>query len=459
MRKTILGTLAITLLAACGKGDKPQPTTAPTTAAPTTAPPTTAAPTTAAPTTPTEADAGPTPTTAAAPDAAAPEPPVPTEPATEIVLWHSFRAGELEAFDKVVANYNASQKKVYVKSHAIPFDPFVDKITVTVPRGEGPDLFIFAHNMIGNWVDKGVLEPISGMVDGEYLKQFTPWSVKALVYQKSLYGLPLAFKSLVMFYNKKLIPEPAATMEELIEQVKPLQKPDERFGIVYQAGGLYFHAMWFHAFGGAVFDDNHQPAFDTPAQVAGLEFVRTLHMDHKVLPAGVGGFMVTSLFNEGNAAVVFNGPWFLAELTPSDKLDFGIKMIPTVQGKQPKPFLGIESLFVSKTSKHKEAAIQAALYLAGEESARERMTTGKQPVCHAKVLAEGAAADPMMKVFMDQADQAVLMDATPQMQLMWTPGDTAISAGIFVADRKPAAELKKAQAKALAEIKRAEQPQ
>ena len=169
--------------------------------------------------------------------------------------------------------------------------------------------------------------------------------------------------------------------------------------------------------------------------------------------------MVTSLFNEGNAAVVFNGPWFLAELEPSDKLDYGMRTIPTVQGKTPKPMLGVEAIFITKTSEKKEAALEAALYLAGEDSARERMTTGKQPVCHAKVLADGAAADPSMKVFMDQAENAVLMDATPEMQLLWTAGDTAISGGIFVEDRSPATELKKAQAKMLADISKAEKPQ
>ena len=64
-----------------------------------------------------------------------------------------------------------------------------------------------------------------------------------------------------------------------------------------------------------------------------------------------------------------------------------------------------------------------------------------------------------MKVFMEQADQAVLMDSSPEMQLLWTPGDTAISAGIFVEDRKPADELKKAQAKMVADISKQDKPQ
>ncbi|MBL8787049.1 MAG: extracellular solute-binding protein [Deltaproteobacteria bacterium] len=458
MRKSIVIMCSALAFVACGKSEpKPGAPDAATPAPAADAAPPTPAGDVAAP----AADAAKTP----APDAgAAPAADAAAAPAgdasagetTEVVLWHSYRAGELEAFDKVVDTFNNSQKRVRIRSQAIPYDPFVDKVTITVPRGQGPDLFVFAHNMIGNWVEKGVLEPLSGKVDGEYLKQFLPESVKALVYRKNLYGLPLAMKSLVMFYNKKLLPEAPTTMEELVEKVKPLQKPDERYGIVYQAGGLYFHAMWIHAFGGVIFDDNHVPAFDSPGHLAALEYVRGLHMKEKVLPKGISGFMVTSLFNEGNAAVVFNGPWFRAEI---ENVDYGMATIPTVQGKTPKPMLGIEAVFVTKTSTKKEAALEAALYLAGADSARVRMNLGKQPVCQAAVLAEGAAADPAMKVFMDQAQNAVLMDSSPEMQLLWTPGDTAISAGIFVEDRKPADELKRAQAKMVGDIGKAEKPQ
>jgi arabinogalactan oligomer/maltooligosaccharide transport system substrate-binding protein len=146
--------------------------------------------------TPTPAPAPtPTPTPEPTPEAT-PEPAKPTE-TTEVVLWHSYRAGEEAAFEKTVAAFNAQDNGVRIRSQAIPSDPFVDKVTITVPRGQGPDLFIFAHNMIGNWVEKGVLEPLSGKVDQETLKQFVPEAVKAMVYRKNLYGLPLAFKSLV----------------------------------------------------------------------------------------------------------------------------------------------------------------------------------------------------------------------------------------------------------------------
>lgn len=377
------------------------------------------------------------------------EPAASAEP-TKVVLWHAYRAAEKDAIEQVVKAFNASHPAIVVRAQAIPYDPFVDKVTITVPRGQGPDVFIFAHNMIGNWVEEGVLEPLSGKIDGASLKAFLPSSVKALVYRKNLYGLPLAFKSLVFYYNKALLPGGVpATMEELIPKLQALTTGD-RHGLAYEAGLLYFHAPWIHAFGGRFFDDEHKPAFDTPEGAKALEFARSLHFKDKLLPKGLSGFMVTSLFNDGNAAVVMNGPWFRAEIKP--QVDYGVAVIPTVQGGVAKPLLGIEAVFVSKTSKHKAAAIEFAQYLAGPASAKVRMDVGKQPVAHLATLEEGAKRDPAMRVFMDQSKQAVLMDASPEMQLVWSTMDSAVAKGIFAKDAKPSEELKKAQAKLLVDL-------
>jgi arabinogalactan oligomer/maltooligosaccharide transport system substrate-binding protein len=373
------------------------------------------------------------------------------DPRAVIVLWHGYRAGEQVAIEQVVERFNASQDRVVVRAQAIPSTPFADKVTISVPRGQGPDVFIFAHDKIGTWVEKGVLEPLAERVSEAELAPFVPQSVRALVYLGNLYGLPLSLKTLVMFYNKALLPAPPPTMEGLIEAVKPLQVKGKRHGIVYQAGSLFFHAMWIHAFGGALFDDRHEPALDSEAQVEALDFVRSLHLAHGVLPAGVNGFMVTSLFNQGDAAVVFNGPWFRAEIAG---VDYGIAPIPTVRGAVPRPLLTVEAVFVSKTSRHKDAAIEFAKFLAGFDAAKTRLELGKVPVAHRQALEDGAASDPSLRVWMEQAERSEVSDASPEMQQLWGPADNAIAAGIFDETRSPRDQLEKAQRRVLAELAR-----
>ena len=374
----------------------------------------------------------------------------PPKPVAEVVLWHAYRAAEKEALDQVVAGINAAGGPVRIRSQAVPYDPFVDKVTITIPRGQGPDLFIFAHNMVGAWAQEQLLESLSKAVTSDTLRSFLPETVTPLVHDGNLYGLPLAFKSLVLFYNKKLLPEIPSTMDLLLPRLVEIQKANPGVhGLVAEAGLLYNHAPWMHAFGGAIFDASGQPSLSSEGQRRAVTWTRALHTEHKVLPSGLNGFMVSSLFNEGKAVVALNGPWFRAEL--ADSVDAGVSVIPSLEGRLARPFLGVEAVYVSRRSEHKEAAIEAAKLLAGAASAQIRMETGKQPVAHQATLNEGAKGDPDLAVFLEQAATAIPMSSRPEMQLVWSTMDMAIQ-GVVYGDKDPKKALEAAQAKVKADI-------
>jgi|SRR5947209_3250329 len=76
--------------------------------------------------------------------------------AKEIVIWHGYRGGEKAAFEQVIEEFNkANAGKVHASSLAVPYDAFADKISAAVPRGKGPDVFIFAQDRLGGWVAAG----------------------------------------------------------------------------------------------------------------------------------------------------------------------------------------------------------------------------------------------------------------------------------------------------------------
>jgi arabinogalactan oligomer / maltooligosaccharide transport system substrate-binding protein len=48
----------------------------------------------------------------------------------------------------------------------VPYDAYADKITAAVPRGKGPDVFIYAQDRLGGWVEAGnTIEPIDFFLD------------------------------------------------------------------------------------------------------------------------------------------------------------------------------------------------------------------------------------------------------------------------------------------------------
>jgi len=362
---------------------------------------------------------------------------------TPVVLWHSYRADERKALEEVVSKFNATHAKIQVNLLAVPNDAFPDKISAAVPQGKGPDLFIFAHDRLGDWAENKIIEPIDFWVDDALKKRFMPQTVAPLVYRKSLYGLPMAFKSTALFYNKTLVPIPPKTTDELIAMAKKLtDKSKKQYGLVYENANFYHHSAWLFGFGGQVFDGAGKLALNTPQAVASLKFAQELRTRHGIVPEELSSVLVTSLFNEGKAAMAINGPWFRGELKSG--LNYGVAMLPTISqiNKPARPFMGSEALLMSTRSKNKEAAFEVMTWLTDIESARIRLTVGKQTVANA--AAYQGVSDPMLQVFRAQLDQTVPMPNTPQMLMVWQPATTALNK-VVNGGGDPAAALKQAQ--------------
>jgi arabinogalactan oligomer/maltooligosaccharide transport system substrate-binding protein len=375
--------------------------------------------------------------------------------AVEIVLWHAYRGQEKEAFEATCKTFTETFPTIVVKPQEVPFMALRDKIVVTVPRGTGPDLFVYVHNPIGDWLHKGdILVPLSSYIEQfdsfENLTAFIPDTVKALAYDGTLYGLPLAFKARAMFYNKKLIKTVPTTVEELVVAARGATsgEGEERiYGMLYEAGLLYHHAPWAHGFGASVLDDQGRPHVNSPEFARSVDLVRQWVKVDEVLP-DLNKDMAKFLFNNNQAGIVFKGPWFLGEIDSG--IDYGVALMPEVApGKPAKPYLGADGIYLASSSKNKDLAFQVMRYLVSNEAAAVRYVDGGQLVANAGVYQDkalSARANPSLEVFRAQAENAVIISARPEMQAVWSTVDNALRKVIF-GDGDVQAALDEAQAK------------
>jgi arabinogalactan oligomer/maltooligosaccharide transport system substrate-binding protein len=352
---------------------------------------------------------------------------------TEIVVWHAYRGEEKTAFEKVVAQYNEANaaKGVKVTTLAVPYDAFADKISAAVPRGKGPDIFIYAQDRLGGWIEAGnTVEPIDFYIDKKDKDRFIPTTVDALTYQGTLYGLPLNFKVITLIYNKKLLPTPPKTSKELVAAAKKLTDAKSgRFGLVYSYGDFYYHAALMNGFGGRVFDAQRNPVLNNPDNVKALDLLmRWLTVDG-ILPAEPSTALVTSLFNEGKAAMVFSGPWFLGEIAKG--VDYGLAPLPTLDeagGKPMRPWMTVEGVYVAAPSKNKDKAFAFVKYLTDTPAATVLALEGRQTPANKAVYDDAKVkADPVLEAFRKQVEVAVPMPNLPEMTMVWSPATTAMN--------------------------------
>ena len=351
----------------------------------------------------------------------------------EVVVWHAYRAEEKDALEKVVAAYNkgAAAKGVKVTTLAVPYDAFADKISAAVPRGKGPDIFIFAQDRLGGWIEAGnTVEPIDFFLDKGTKEKFIPTTMEAMTYRGQVWGLPLNYKVITMIYNKKLVQTPPKSSKEMVALAKKLTDPASgRFGLAYSYSDFYYHAALMNAFGGRVFDPGPKPVLNAPENVKALEQMMTWFTVDKILPAEPSTALIGSLFNDGKAAMVLSGPWFLGEIAKG--IDYGLAPLPTIDeagGKPMRPWMTVEGVYIAAPSKNKDAAYDFVKYFTDVTGARDMAIEGRQtPACKAAYADPKIAADPILGAFRKQVEVAVPMPNLPEMTGVWSPATTAMN--------------------------------
>lgn len=372
--------------------------------------------------------------------------------AGELVLWHSYRAGEAEAVAATARAFEAAHPETTVRVLEVPFGAYLQKLRAAIPEGQGPDLFIASHDQLGDLAARALAVPIpvehARAVDPSLadFDRYLPATVAPLTERGSRWGWPLAFKTLVLFYRTDLMPTPPATVAEL-EQTGRALKSRDIFGLAYEAGSFYFHAPWFFGLGGRLFEDDGRVAslVQPAALISGALLHRWL-VEEKLAPADADGALVTELFNRGRAAAVVSGPWLVSEIATS--VPYAVAPLPHLDAEHPaRPFATIDGLFLTPSGAKRDETFQLAAALVGLESSRERATRGRQPVALASAYDDAKiGADPLLRALRDSLGASLPMPTRPEMTTLWEPLAEALRAIARDADT-PARAFANADAK------------
>jgi arabinogalactan oligomer/maltooligosaccharide transport system substrate-binding protein len=354
------------------------------------------------------------------------------EPA-ELTVWHAYRGAEKEAFEQVVQTFNAKMADigVSVKTLAVPYDAYADKISAAVPRGKGPDVFIFAQDRLGGWVETGnIIEPIDFFLDEGIADRFLPSTMDAMVYQGTTYGLPLNYKCITQIYNKALVQDPPETSGELVRLAQQLTNAKTgQYGLAYTYADFYYHAALMNGFGGGVFDEERSPTLNSPENVESLELMMRWFEQDGILPAEPSTALVTSLFNAGKAAIVFSGPWFLGEI--ADDIEFGLAPLPTLDeagGAPMRPWMTVEGVYIAAPSDYKDQAYAFVEYVTSADAGLVMAKQGGQtPANEAVYDDQEVATDPILSAFREQVETAVPMPNYAEMSMVWSPATTSMN--------------------------------
>jgi arabinogalactan oligomer/maltooligosaccharide transport system substrate-binding protein len=366
--------------------------------------------------------------------------------ATTVNLWHSYRAKEKKAIEEAAAQFNAKGGDVEIKLLYVPYDAFADKITAAMPRGKGPDLFIFAQDRVGDWAASEVIEPLDFWIDRGARGGVPRADARGDDLRRRVYGLPMSFKMVALFYNKKLVKTPPKTTDELIATAKALTNPDaKKFGLVYENANFYYQGMWMQGFGGRVFDRSGKPDPASEQSSTSMKFAQKLahqsgdhargdrHPGHHALQQRTG--------RDGHQRAVVH--------RRDRERDYGVAVLPTITatGKPATPFLTSEGIIMSAKAKDKKAAFEVMKYLTSVGGGPKIMAKGRQTVARKR---RSTTTLRSRRTRSWPCSRRQLAELAPDAQLardamVWSPATTAMNK-IINGGMDPAAAMTEAQA-------------
>jgi arabinogalactan oligomer/maltooligosaccharide transport system substrate-binding protein len=342
-----------------------------------------------------------------------------------IVIWHAYNDAERAALEASAARWNTEHRDHPIELVAVPYGAFADKITSAIPGGNGPDLFIYPQDRIGDWADSGVIEPIEFWVDDARAERFTSESVESMAYRGSLWGLPMTVKSLALFYRTDLVATPPRTTDDLVA-LAPQMRAQSGYALAYANVDLYGHAPWLFGHGGRIMDEQGKLAIATPEAANAMVFARGL-VEKGVSPPQAEGPLVATLFNEKKAATVISGPWFIADIAAG--VPWKVAALPVISstGQHATPLLSAEGLLMSARARDKDTAFAVMDALTSDVAAIERAKLARQVVPNPRAYDDpDVAKDPVLVAFRAQLEHTIAMPKGPAMRMVWTPYKTAL---------------------------------
>src|SRR5438093_1589849 len=188
-------------------------------------------------------------------------------------LWHAYGTGGSEetALNQLIDKIRTAKPSAKITVLQVPFDQVFNKFQTEAAAGGGPDLFTAPNDELGNEVRANLLMALDSKLSGK-LSNVAQLGVDGLKVDGKLYGVPMLFKAVALYYNKDKVPTPPKTTDELMTMLKAGKT-------LVQNENAYHMFGWSTAFGGNLMDSSGKCVADqggwADADVAGDVPVRT----------------------------------------------------------------------------------------------------------------------------------------------------------------------------------------
>ena len=309
---------------------------------------------------------------------------------TTVTIWHQSRPNEREFLAAEIARFEAANPDLHVRPLYKETEELRSGFQAAALAGTGPDLVYGPSDVLDTFHTMGLIRDLGAWLPLAERDDFVEGSLTTLPSlqdpsRPELVQIGDRFGNhLALVYNRRLLPHPPATTEDLVRLAVENTVDEngdgriDRYGLVWNYTEPFFAIPFITGYGGWVFQEPEtrppQPALDTPAMEAALRFIRDLQAEHAVSPANCDYELADSLFKDGRAAMIVNGDWSWSDYLEVPGIDAAIAVLPTVSatGLPMRPMVAPKgySLNANATGPQAEAAMAFVQHMISEPTQR-----------------------------------------------------------------------------------------
>ena len=304
---------------------------------------------------------------------------------------------------EIVNDFNRIQKgKIHINLTKGPreTESVSDLAISSLLLGNSPfDIILMDVTWLPKYAEAGWLEAMDQWFDSEEIKSLSPGARLGNTYKGSLYRWPLTADMGLLYWRTDLMNEPPKTPEELIEISLDLKNKNlVRYGYVWQGrqyeglSCVFLEAL--KGFGGEWLDDSQKVKLNSDEAVQAAKWLKQL-IQSGASPKAVNNFSeneALQAFESGDAALMRNWPYAWAEVQKEDSLvkgKVGISKMVSIENQESASTLGSWGFSIMKSSKNKEAAIQALKFLSSSESQKKLLLTRGYTPTYSRLYKDG----------------------------------------------------------------------
>jgi maltose-binding protein MalE len=346
----------------------------------------------------------------------------------EIVIWEQKDPEEQLLLARHLDAFMKDHPGVNVSTVHFETDQLHSQFQTAALAGGGPDLVYGPSDKIGPYSVMKLIIPLEGQFPREFFEAFEKTSIPSL--EGHIYAVPDQIGNhLMLIYNGAMIERAPRDSDDWIAMCEKETRdldgdgfPDQ-YGLVFNYMEPFWLVPFLGGYGGWVMDEQYRPTLDTPAMVSALRFLADLRNRYRVIPKECNYELSDTMFKQGKAAFLINGPWSLKAYIDAG-IDINVVPIPVITqtGLYPTPMVSSKgySISVNVPAKRLPLVKELLAFLTSEAVQRDIVTEllilpSRKELFDDKSLLENK----VIKGSMEQAKLGRPMPDVPEMRAIW----------------------------------------